>query len=113
MLDKLTERIVEFRDERDWRQFHLPKNLATSISIEAAELLEVFQWAKDAELEDVVAERRAEIEAEVADVMIYCLLLAHDAGIDVEAAVLAKLDDNAKKYPAAKARGKSTKYTEL
>ena len=113
MLEKLTERIVEFRDERDWRQFHSLKNLAASISIEAAELLEVFQWAKDAELEDVVAERRSEIEAEVADVMIYCLLLAHDADIDVEAAVLAKLEENAKKYPPAKARGNSKKYTEF
>ena len=65
MLDRLTERIVEFRDERDWRQFHSPKNLAASISIEAAELLEIFQWAKDSELDGIVAERRTEIGAEV------------------------------------------------
>lgn len=113
MFDELTEKIVAFRDDRDWQQFHSSKNLAASISIEAAELLEIFQWASESDLPAVVAERRAEIEAELADVMIYCLLLAHDAGVDAESAILSKLEENAKKYPAEKARGNSTKYTRL
>jgi NTP pyrophosphatase (non-canonical NTP hydrolase) len=113
MIGRLQKKIVEFRDERDWRQFHSPKNLAASISIEAAELLEVFQWTSESDVVKIVASRHGEIEAELADVMIYCLLLAHDTGIDVETAILAKLRENSEKYPAEKVRGRSTKYTEL
>lgn len=113
MLEDITRRIVEFRDARDWKQFHSPKNLAASISIEAAELLETLQWSSDETLEADVAKRRSEIEAELADVMIYCLLLAHDTGVDPITAIETKLTENAAKYPAEKARGTSTKYTEL
>lgn len=113
MLDELTSRIVEFRDERDWKQFHSPRNLAASISIEAAELLEIFQWSSDDTLAEDVEKRHAEIEEELADVLIYALLLAHDTGIEPAEAVLKKLAANDAKYPAEKAKGSSKKYTEL
>lgn len=113
MLDDLTRRIVEFRDERDWKQFHSPRNLAASISIEAAELLECFQWSSDATAADDVARRHGEIEDEIADVLIYTLLLAHDTGIDSTEAVQRKLAKNGMKYPPEKAKGNRAKYTEL
>ncbi len=113
MLEDLTRQIVEFRDERDWKQFHSPKNLAASISIEAAELLECFQWSSDETIAGDVEKRRGEIEEEIADVLIYALLLAHDTGIDPAEAVRRKLAKNGAKYPAEKAKGKREKYTEL
>ncbi|MBS3956049.1 MAG: nucleotide pyrophosphohydrolase [Clostridiales bacterium] len=113
MLNDLTRRIVEFRDERDWKQYHSPRNLAASITIEAAELLECFQWSSDETITEDVARRRDQIEAEIADVLIYALLLAHDTGIDPVAAIERKLAANDAKYPADKARGKRNKYTEL
>jgi NTP pyrophosphatase (non-canonical NTP hydrolase) len=113
MLEDLTRRIVEFRDERDWKQFHSPRNLAASISIEAAELLELFQWSNDASLLEDVESRRTDLERELADILIYCLLLAHDTGVDPVAAVHAKLTENAAKYPVAKARGSRDKYDRL
>ena len=113
MLDELTQQIVRFRDERDWQQYHSPRNLAASITIEAAELLELFQWSSDASISQDVENRRIDIEREVADVLIYTLLLAHDTGVDVVAAVTRKLAENAEKYPTDKARGSRQKYTEL
>lgn len=113
MLEDLTRRIVEFRDERDWKQYHSPKNLAASISIEAAELLEIFQWSSDETLPADVEKRRDQIEREIADVLIYALLLAHDTRVDPAAAIQRKLAENDAKYPAEKARGKRVKYTEL
>jgi len=113
MLDDLTRQIVAFRDERDWRQFHSPKNLAASISIEAAELLQCFQWSSDQTIADDVEKRHDEIEEEIADVLIYALLLAHDTGINPAEAVRRKLAKNNAKYPAEKAKGKREKYTEL
>ncbi|MDO8881225.1 MAG: nucleotide pyrophosphohydrolase [Coriobacteriia bacterium] len=113
MLEDLTRQIVEFRDERDWKQFHSPRNLAASISIEAAELLECFQWSSDETIAEDVEKRRSEIEEEIADVLIYALLLAHDTGIDPAKAVQRKLAKNDERYPAKKAKGKREKYTEL
>lgn len=112
MLEDLTREIVEFRDARDWKQFHSPKNLAASISIEAAELLECFQWSTDESLTKDVEKRRSEIEEEIADVLIYALLLAHETGIDPVTAVQRKLAVNNAKYPVDKAKGSSAKYTE-
>lgn len=111
-LQALTDAANAFRDERDWRQFHLPKDLATGLSIEAAEVLEHFLWKNG----DKVAEYlenggKAELRKELADVMIYLLFLSHDLGIDLGQAVLDKLEENARKYPADKARGRSDKYT--
>ena len=113
MLDDLTRRIVAFRDARDWKRFHSPKNLAVSISIEAGELLELFQWSSDATAASDLAARKPDVERELADVMIYCLLFAHDAGIDLNEAIARKLEENDAKYPAEKARGNRAKYTEL
>jgi NTP pyrophosphatase (non-canonical NTP hydrolase) len=113
VIDDLTRQIVEFRDERDWKQFHSPRNLAASICIEAAELLELFQWSTDATLEDDLAARRGDLGRELADVLIYALLLAHDTGVDPIAAVEAKLTENDLKYPADAARGRREKYDRL
>jgi NTP pyrophosphatase (non-canonical NTP hydrolase) len=113
VLKDLTERIVAFRDERDWKQFHSPRNLAASISIEAAELLELFQWSSDESLAGDVAARRTDLEREIADVLIYCLLLAHDTGVDPAAAIRAKLAENNAKYPTDKAHGSRSKYNRL
>ena len=113
MLEELTERIVAFRDERDWKQYHSPRNLAVSISIEAAELLELFQWSSDESVESDVQARRTDLERELADILIYCLLLAHDTGVDPAQAIRAKLAENDAKYPADRARGSRVKYTNL
>jgi NTP pyrophosphatase (non-canonical NTP hydrolase) len=100
--------VLAFREARDWRQFHTVRT-----TVEAAELLEIVQWTRDGELPDRVAERRSDIEAEVADVAILLTYLVTDLGLDLDAAVQAKLARNAAKYPVAKARGSSRKYTEL
>ena len=113
MFTDLTQRIVEFRDARDWKQFHSPRNLAASISIESAELLEIFQWSSDATLNDDVEAHREDIERELADIAIYALLMAHETGVDLDAAISAKLAENDAKYPVEKARGSRMKYTEL
>ncbi|OYO08252.1 nucleotide pyrophosphohydrolase [Enemella evansiae] len=94
-----------FTAERDWAQFHSPANLAKSVAIESGELLECFQWADDADPADVVAE--------LADVLTYCLLLADTLGVDPDAIVLAKLEETRRKYPVDRSRGKSTKYDRL
>jgi len=113
VLDDLTDRIVAFRDERDWKQYHSPRNLAASISIEAAELLELFQWSSDESLARDVEERRTDLERELADILVYCLLLAHDTGIDPAIAIDAKLTENGEKYPVEKALGRRDKYDRL
>jgi NTP pyrophosphatase (non-canonical NTP hydrolase) len=106
-------RIRKFRDDRDWKQFHDPKNLAVSISIEAAELLELFQWKTADEATRYAAENKERVSEEIADVAIYLVELADVVGIDLKQAIEDKLEKNAKKYPVDKARGVSTKYTEL
>lgn len=94
-----------FVAERDWAQFHTPENLAKSVSIEAAELLECFQWGAEPD--------PGHVRAELADVLTYCYLLADKLGLDPEQIVLAKLDETRAKYPVDKARGRSTKYDQL
>ena len=106
-------RIRKFRDDRDWKQFHNPKDLAVSISIEAAELLELFQWKDAEESARFAADNRERVSEEIADVAIYLIELADIAGIDLAQAIDAKLEKNAKKYPVEKSRGISTKYTDL
>ena len=98
---ELTEKVVEFTRERDWDQFHSPENLAKSISIEAGELLECFQWNNEYDLD--------EVKEELADVINYCLLMADNP----KQIVLDKMEKTAKKYPVEKAKGKSTKYDKL
>lgn len=114
-LTDLTARLIEFRDARDWRQFHGLKNLMLSLNLEAAELLELAQWKGDAAVEDAARDPawRARLAEECADVLLYLLLIAERAGIDLAQAASDKIDANAAKYPIGKARGNSRKYTEL
>jgi dCTP diphosphatase len=102
---KIQLALGELVDERDWTQFHTPENLAKSISIEAAELLECFQWNADADTN--------EVKRELADVLTYCFLLADKYGFDVEEIILEKLEETKRKYPVEKSRGKSDKYDRL
>lgn len=105
-LDLLKQKIKEFTEERDWNQFHTPSNLAKSISIEANELLECYQWSDtDYNLEDV--------KDELADVINYCIQLADKLDVNITAIVLNKLEKTAKKYPVEKCNGKATKYDKL
>lgn len=102
--------VLKFRDDRNWKQFHNPKDLAISISLEAAELLEVFQWSA----EDVKCEKKIDkIKEELADVVNYCILMADVCGLDLDEIVLEKVKRNNEKYPVAKAYGSKEKYTEL
>ena len=102
---ELTEKIRDFNVERDWNQFHSPENLAKSISIEAGELLECFQWNNSYD--------KDELKQEIADVMNYCILLSHQIGVDPKEIILDKMEISAKKYPVEKAKGVSTKYDKL
>ena len=112
-LKAIQNSIREFRDDRDWMQFHNPKNLAISIALEAAELLEHFQWKSFDESESHAVSARDEIADEIADVSVYLIELADNLGIDLEQAILRKLEKNSTKYPAEKAKGNAKKYTEL
>ena len=108
--DETIRRVLKFRDDRDWRQFHTPKDLAISLTLEAAELLEVFQWS-GADLE--CRDKLERIREELADVMSCCVLMADVCGLDLDEILNAKVDKNAAKYPVEKARGSAAKYTEL
>ena len=105
--------ITAFRDARDWAQFHKPKDMALSLMLEAGELAEHFQWKNDAEVQTHLESKRTEIGDELADVLYWVLLMAHDFGIDLPAAFARKMAKNEAKYPIDAARGKHTKYTEL
>lgn len=104
-MDEVCKAVVNFTHERDWDQFHSPENLAKSIAIESGELLECFQWNSDYD--------KNEVCKELADVVNYSILLADKLGVRLEDIVMQKLEENRKKYPVEKAKGKSTKYTKL
>ena len=104
-MEDLMKEIKQFNDERDWDQFHSPENLAKSISIEAGELLECFQWNNDYDKDEVCEE--------LADVFTYCIQMAMKLGVDPKEIILKKLDKTRKKYPVDKAKGVSTKYNKL
>jgi len=112
-LSSLTQLVLDFRTARDWKQFHTPKELAISLVVESAELLEIFQWKQGGELDEAVARRRTEISDELADCLHSILLLAHDLKIDLSDALVEKMRKMEQKYPVAKARGKPRKYNEL
>jgi NTP pyrophosphatase (non-canonical NTP hydrolase) len=114
-MDDLVKAVLAFRDERDWRQFHNPKDLAISITLEAAELLEHFQWKSLADTEAFLAveENRRRLGKEMADVLILLVSLADVVGLDLLEAAQAKLRDNAVKYPVERVRGSAKKYHEL
>jgi NTP pyrophosphatase (non-canonical NTP hydrolase) len=112
-LAALEAEIDAFVLERDWAQFHTPKNLAMSVAIEAAEILEHFQWLTGEESRDLAREKRDEVGNEIGDVLIYLLRLSRTLDVDIVAAARKKLDENRRKYPVEKARGKATKYVDL
>lgn len=114
-LQTLTDRLIMFRDARDWRQFHGLKNLMVSLNLEAAELLELAQWKDDAQIETALSEPefRARLAEECADVLIYLLLICERAGIDLTGAASEKIEINGAKYPVEKARGNARKYTDF
>ena len=110
MTQETINEVLKFRDDRNWKQFHNPKDLAISISLEASELLEVFQWSAT----DVVCENKLEkIKEELADVVNYCILIADTCGLDLDEIVSEKVKRNNEKYPVEKAFGSKEKYTEL
>ena len=104
-MNKLLPELLKFQKERDWKKFHTPENLAKSISIEAAELLEHFQWGKEYDV--------SEVGEELADVLIYCMYMADALDLDINEIILDKMEKNAKKYPVEKSRGNALKYTEF
>ena len=112
-LEHLTQLMLQFRDERNWSQFHNPKDVALSLTLEAAELLELTQWRSGQELIDHLRANREAVADELADILGWVLVFAHDQGIDINDAVQKKLLKNAVKYPIEKARGVAKKYTEL
>lgn len=109
----ITEKIKKFRDERDWKQFHNHKDMALSLVLEAAEVLEHFQWKSQNEVENHGATCKGGIAEELADVAMYLFELADNLGINLSEAIEQKLVKNAKKYPVGKAKGKHTKYNKL
>ena len=112
-LRELAEQLDRFALDRDWQQFHSPKNLASALVVEAGELLEQFQWLTEEQSRELAPERRDAVGAELADVLLYLVQLATALGLDPIAAAQAKLKLNEKKYPVDRARGNSRKYDEL
>jgi NTP pyrophosphatase (non-canonical NTP hydrolase) len=112
-LSDLQKRIVAFRDARDWEQYHNPKDVSLSLALEAAELMEHFQWKNDAEIKKYLKSKNKEVSAELMDVLYWVLLFAHDLGINIQREFERKMLQNEKKYPISKAKGKHTKYSEL
>jgi NTP pyrophosphatase (non-canonical NTP hydrolase) len=110
---ELVNALLEFRLARDWEQFHTVRNVATALSVEAAELLEHFIWSNDDQAPQILEEHRQAIEAEVADIAILLTYLTHDLSIDLQAVVSKKLVVNERKYPLEKSYGSNKKYTDL
>ena len=108
--DETIQRVLKFRDDRNWRQFHTPKDLAISMSLEAAEVLELFQWS-GSDLE--CTEKQDKLREELADVLSYCILLADVCGFDLDEIMNEKITKNEAKYPVEKAWGSAAKYTKL
>lgn len=112
-IENLTNRIIAFRNARDWKQFHNPKDIALSLVLEAAEVIEHFQWKNGPDMEQYVKEHKTEIGEELADVLYWVLLMSHDLDINILEALDKKMKINEQKYPIAKAKGNAKKYTDL
>ena len=110
MNQTILEKVLKFRDDRNWKQFHNPKDLAISLSLEASELLENFQWKSS---EDAIEQNLENIKDELADVLIYSILLADQMNLDIEDVIQKKLEKNQRKYPVEKSFGSNKKYNEL
>ena len=111
-LEQIKTRLREFAKERDWDQFHSPKNLTMALIVEAAELVEHFQWLTEEQSQTLPPDKLAEVELEIADIQIYLIRLADKLGVDMEKAVNARIKLNEKKYPADKVRGSAVKYND-
>ena len=111
-LNDLQNLVVKFRDARDWKQFHNPKDTSLSLVLEAAELMEHFQWKNAEEIEAYLKTNKVDVAEELADVLYWVLLIGHDLEIDIADAFKKKLKKNDEKYPVEKAKGKHSKYTE-
>ena len=111
-LEQIKTRLRDFAAARDWDQFHSPKNLAMALIVEAAELVEHFQWLTEEQSQTLPPKKLAEVEQEIADIQIYLIRLADKLGVDMEKAVNAKIELNEKKYPVGKVRGSAEKYNE-
>ncbi len=109
----LTDKILAFRKERDWKQFHTPKDLVIGLALESAEVMEHFHWKNEDEIKEHLKSHKEEVGDELADVLYYLLLMAHDFKIDLFKAAKAKLKKTANNYPVSKSKGKHTKYTSL
>lgn len=110
--EAIRKKLDDFAGERDWNQFHSPKNLAMALSVEASELLEHFQWLTQQQSAELGQETLQTVAAEIADVQIYLIRLADKLGIDIESAVQRKMRENERKYPADRVRGSAAKYTD-
>lgn len=111
-IDELISATIAFRDARDWKQFHTPKDVAIAMNLEASEVLEHFRWKNKSEVRAYIKEHKAEIADELADVLYWVLLMSHDLKIDLGQAFYKKRQDDGKKYPVEKVKGKHKKYTE-
>lgn len=109
----LQRRIIDFRNKRDWKQFHNPKDITLSLVLEATEVMEHFQWKNDKEIQEHVISHKEEIGDELADVLYWVLLMSHDLEIDIADALEKKIDKNEQRYPVEKAKGTAKKYSEL
>ena len=110
-LNTLTQQLRDYADARDWQQFHSPKNLAMALSVEAAELVEIFQWLTEEESGNLTSTQRQQTEHELADIFLYLLRMADRVDVDIVDAAKKKILINEKRYPAEKVRGSSKKYT--
>jgi dCTP diphosphatase len=114
-IETIQKQIADFATEREWDQFHTPKNLAMALTVEASELMEIFQWKTSDESKAILKDelRSEQVEEEIADILIYALRFANVLNIDVDEAIQKKIVKNAKKYPVEKAKGNSLKYNQL
>jgi len=112
-LNELIKRIIAFRNARDWKQFHNPKDVALSLVLEAAEVMEHFQWKSKEEMEKYIVTNKSDIGEELADVLYWVLLMSADLNIDILNALEEKIKKNEEKYPVEKSKGRHTKYTKL
>ena len=111
-IKRLQQVLQEFADERDWNQFHSPKNLSMALSVEASELVEHFQWVSETDSYQLPEKKLAEVGEELADILLYLVRISDRLGIDLESAAYQKIEVNRRKYPAEKVKGSSRKYTE-
>lgn len=105
--------VIKYRNERDWKQFHNPKDLAISLLLEASEVIEHFQWKNKEEIDEHLKKHKTEVADELSDVLYWVLLMSYDINIDISKAFIKKMKENEKKYPIKKAKGSHKKYTEL